>query len=51
MWCSPVTATRTSTTKLQETEGKVEKKRVSVRWMNEEKTGGGDLITRRNDTE
>jgi hypothetical protein len=28
----------------------VEKKRVSARWMNEEKTGGGELITRMNDT-
>jgi hypothetical protein len=44
---SPVTAPRISTTRLQETEDEVEKKMVGTRWKNEERSDGGELITRR----
>jgi hypothetical protein len=45
--CSLATAPWISTTKLQETKDEVEKKMASTRWKNEETSGRGDLITRR----
>jgi hypothetical protein len=45
--CSLATAPWISTTKLQETKDELEKKMASTRWKNEETSGRGELITRR----
>jgi hypothetical protein len=44
---SLVTVPWISMTRLQVTKGGLEKKMASARWKNEERSGGGELITRR----